>query len=165
MRRLAVLHDRSTQAASILSAACLGLSVLAYCFEIVTRYFLNAPTKWAGAVTLYMLLISVMLMLPHLTRNRAHVSVTYIADRAGPRFQRLISVSIAVLASLVCLGAGLFAARESYRAYLQGVNTTDAMRIPVWWLLVFVIYGMLSAAIHFARQTVDRTPPHSSGIH
>lgn len=159
MRALGVLHDRLTAATAVLGAGCLGLTVLIYCYEIVTRYFLDAPTSWAGAVTLYLLLVSVMLMVPRLTRDGSHVAVTYVTELAGPRFGRLVAGLTDLVSCAVCLATACFAAVETHRAYIHHVNTTDTMEIPTWWLTSFLVYGLVSAGLHFARRAFGAGGP------
>lgn len=158
MSFLSALHDRVTKVSSVLSAICVALTVLFYCYEIVTRYFLNAPTKWASSITLYLLLVSVMLMTPYITRTRGHVSVAYIVELVGPATRRIIYRCISLIGCLVCLGSAYFAVHEAHRAFVRGVNTTDALGIPTWWLLSFVIYGLTSAGLYFGRQIFEPVP-------
>src|SRR5262245_60395597 len=71
--RLAAAHDALSRLGFYVAAGCLGVIVCSYCFEVVSRYFFNAPTVWAGPLVAYMLCALVFLAAPDLTRQNAHI--------------------------------------------------------------------------------------------
>lgn len=145
------LHDVVTRVGAVASALCLGAIGLLYCSEVLSRYFLNAPTSWTAAVSIYLMLITTMLMLPFLTMTNDHVAVTL--DEYLPRWaSRGLAIFAVASSAVVCLASAYIAYEEMARTFARGIRTTDTLFIPKWWLLAFVFYGLASTTIHFFRQ-------------
>lgn len=151
LRALGRLHDGLTKFGAILSALCLGGIVVLYCGEIVTRHFLHSPTSWSSAVSVYLLLATVMLMLPYLTMNIDHVAVSIAEEHFTPRYAFLSAACVLAISAAICFLSAYFSLSEMMRALERGTRTTDTLYIPKWWLLAFVVYGLTSAMIHFIR--------------
>ena len=79
MRRLGALHDALTQATFAAAALCTVAIAVCYCYEVVARYFFNAPTEWATPFVTYGLCAMIFLALPQLTRGN-----TCVSDGLGP---------------------------------------------------------------------------------
>ena len=156
LHRLAAFHDGLTRLGAILSTLCLGGIVLLYCGEVVMRYGLDSPTSWSAAVSVYLLLATVMLMMPHLTSQAEHVSASLIDDMFPAEVSRAIGIAIMIVACLVCAVAAYFSFSELARAWQRGTLTTDTLYIPKWWLLALLVYGLASSSVHFARHVVER---------
>ena len=60
------------------AAACLAAIVVAYCYEVVARYFFNAPTSWASALASNMRCAVVFLATPELTRKNIHIVINVL---------------------------------------------------------------------------------------
>lgn len=167
-KALGRLHDKLSAFTAALSALCLGVIVTLYCFEIVMRYFLHAPTSWSSAIAVYLMLAMVTLMLPYISKMTEHITVNIIEEYFSPRCAFLNAVFINVLAVLICFLSAYFVISETSRAFSRGTLTTDTLFIPKWWLLALFVYGLSSATVHFARLLAaqikrgDRPPTHSA---
>lgn len=156
LRALARAHDALTYAGATLSTVCLGAIVVFYCTEIVTRFFLNDPTSWTAAVSVYLMLATVMLMLPLLTMGSEHVAVSIAEDRFSPRMREASAIFVLLIAVVVCGAAGYFALQEAIRSFTRGVQTTDTLAIPKWWLTATLVYGLTSSTLYFLRRLIAR---------
>lgn len=150
---LAGLHDRVTVIGAWIAALCIGAITLLYCSEVVTRYFLRAPTSWTAAVAVYLMLGTVLLAMPHLAMQQDHVAIT-VANYLPPRTAYWLALGVLAVSVIVCGIATFISYQETVRAFGRGVRTTDTLFIPKWWLLAPVVYGLGSTALHFARQLV-----------
>jgi TRAP-type C4-dicarboxylate transport system permease small subunit len=148
---LAWLHDRLTVIGAGLAALFIGAITLLYCAEVVTRYFLRAPTSWTAAVAIYLMLGTVLLVMPYLVMREDHVSIT-VADYLPPRTAHVLALWVLGASVVVCAISTYISAEETLRAFTRGVRTTDTLFIPKWWLLAPVVYGLGSSTVHFARQ-------------
>src|SRR5262245_58785943 len=151
--RLAGLHDRVTVLGARIAALCIGAITLLYCSEVVTRYFLRAPTSWTAAVAVYLMLGTVLLAMPHLVMQQDHVAIT-VADYLPPRTAYWLALLVVAVSIVVCGIATFISYQETVRAFSRGVRTTDTLFIPKWWLLAPIVYGLGSSTLHFARQLV-----------
>ncbi|MBO0763082.1 MAG: TRAP transporter small permease [Hyphomicrobiaceae bacterium] len=150
---LARVHDRVTIVGAWLAALCIGAITLLYCGEVVTRYFLRAPSSWSAAVAVYLMLGTVLLVMPHLVMQQDHVAIT-VADYLAPRAAHRLALWVLAASLVVCAVATFISYEETARAFSRGVRTTDTLFIPKWWLLAPVVYGLGSSTLHFARQLV-----------
>ena len=80
VRALLWLHDKITDVGFQLGKLCLAIILFAYSFEVISRYFFSAPTWWADEAVSYSLCIGCFLMMPHVTREKGHVAVTFLID-------------------------------------------------------------------------------------
>lgn len=154
--RLCRLHDGLTVAGFALAAALIGAIAAAYSYEVVARYFLDAPTTWAHDFASYALAAVIFLAVPAMTRRSAHVSVTYLTEGLPPAARRALARAVPALAALVCLLAAWIGAAETWRQYAQGVETISANPIPKWWVSLFIPYGLASSALYFLRHLFAR---------
>ena len=163
---LARLHDRLTIAGAGVAALLIGGITLLYCCEVVTRYFLRAPTSWTAAVAIYLMLGTVLLIMPYLVMQEDHVSIT-VADYLPPRAGYRLALCMLGTSVVVCAISTFISAEETLRAFTRGARTTDTLFIPKWWLLAPVVYGLGSSTIYFARQLArllrspDKTAPRA----
>jgi TRAP-type C4-dicarboxylate transport system permease small subunit len=150
---LARLHDRVTVVGAGIAAVLIGAITLLYCGEVVTRYFLRMPTSWTAAVAIYLMLGTVLLIMPYLVMQEDHVSIT-VADYLPKRVAYGLALVILAASVVVCAISTYISAEETLRAFNRGVRTTDTLFIPKWWLLAPVVYGLGGSTIYFARQFV-----------
>ena len=152
VHRLGVLHDCLTKAGFALAAILVALIAAAFCYEVVVRYFLGAPTSWTYDVGCYFLAAVIFLSVPEMTRRNAHIHVNLLSERLGPGHARVQSLMIGLLACGACLTAAWITGSETWRQYQQDVSTISALPIPKWWVSIFIPYGFVSSALYFLRR-------------
>jgi len=154
MRPLLRLVDLLTTLGAGAATVCVGAVAFSYCFEVVSRYFFDAPTTWVSAVTTYLLLAAVMLMFPYVTRERGHIAITFLIERLGPRYGRWLSIACILVSAVVCILSIWFTGEEVHRQFVRDVRMLDTMLVPKWWLSVWFIFGFAGASIHFLQHAV-----------
>jgi TRAP-type C4-dicarboxylate transport system permease small subunit len=154
MAGLGKLHDAITRGGYQLAALIVIVIACSYVFEVVARYFFNAPTEWANAIVSYLLCAVIFLALPEQTRRRAHITITLLMDRASPRLRAVWIMLLAVAAAATCLAAFCISAGESWAQYRDGILTVGVYEIPKWWTSVVIAYGLLSSGLYFLRELV-----------
>ena len=148
------LHDALTRAGFIAGAAALlGIFGL-FNFEVATRYFFNAPTRWSSDTVSYLLCVMVALIVPQLSRTGSHIAITFVSEALGPATRRGLHVSLALLSALVCLGAGWVVGNVTVALYSKGIMTIGTFLIPKWWLAALLTYGFANSGLMFLRQGV-----------
>jgi TRAP-type C4-dicarboxylate transport system permease small subunit len=152
LQRLGRFHDMLTAIGFAGGAACVGLIIAAFWYEVVARYFFNAPTMWSHEVASYLLCPLVFLSVPAMTQRGSHISISFLIDSTAPRYREPIANAILLGAGLICLFAAWITGAETWRQYLRGVETIAAIPIPKWWVSIFIPYGLLSSGVHFLRQ-------------
>ena len=164
MTPLVRLHDWLTDMGFHLGKLCLGIIIFAYSFEVVSRYFFNAPTWWADEAVSYSLCIGCFLMMPYVTRQRGHVAVTFLIDVLRPSRRHVSYVAIYVVCFVVCGAAFWINLDENIRQVVQDVYIMKVKSFPKIYISVFITFGFGMSAIHFLRMAISGdTPVQGSG--
>lgn len=156
-------HDRLTSVS--FSAAMLALAIIAlsFCYEVVARYFFNAPTIWANPVSSYALCASIFLAAPELTRLSAHISLNLLENFLSDEANLVLQRALRLICSLACLGGAWITGRAAISDFEMGILTNTYLEIPKWWLSSLIPYGLFSSAVYFARQSFNLESSVSSG--
>lgn len=145
------VQDGITQIGFFGGVLALGAIAFSYLYEVVARYFFNAPTTWATDLVSYLLCIAVFLTLPKVTKDQGHIAVTILVDMASPRIADRLHNLVCTLGFAACFFTGSISAMENYRQFSRGITTLAIHPIPEWWISIFITYGMLGTACYFLR--------------
>ena len=158
MTRLGAIHDRITAAGFAGGALSVALITAAFWYEVVARYFFNAPTSWAYDVASFLLCPTIFLSIPEMTRRNAHVVISYLLDNASPQFRLPLFKVLMLVGGVVCLICTWITGAETWRQYVRGVETITVNPIPKWIISIFIPYGLLNSGLYFLRQMVGPAP-------
>jgi len=158
VERLLRSHDKITALAFAGGAASVALIAGAFWYEVVARYFFNAPTTWAYDVASYALCPMIFLSIPEMARRGAHVVVSYVADALPSGLRLPLAKAVLLVAVLVCAVCAWIAGMETWRQYVRGVETIAAYPISKWWVSIFIPYGLLNSGLYFLRQFAGESP-------
>jgi C4-dicarboxylate transporter DctQ subunit len=150
--KLCSLQDAITKVAATLAAIGLGSIVIAYVYEVITRYFFNSPTAWVSDYVSYALAASVFLALPKVTQDKQHVAVTILVDIMPSKWADIIYTIISLIGFLCLSFAAYVSALESWRQYSKGIETLAIIPIPQWWVSIFITFGLLLSSLYLLRQ-------------
>lgn len=165
LAKVGAAHDWLTGIGFGAGAICLAVIVCSFCYEVVSRYFLSAPTEWASPMVSFALCVMIFLAMPELTRQVAHISINTLADSMSHGNAAILRSIVRIIAAIACLLAAWFSANETFDQFNNGIWTSPPMAVPKWTISVFVPYGMLSSGIYFLRQLAAGGPnPASEGI-
>ena len=105
---------------------------IAYCYEVVARYFFFAPTDWSYALVSYAMCAAIFLAMPEQTRRGAQIAINFLLEGASPRKARMLQRFVRLFAAVACLAGGWLTADETWRQYVQGISTISAWPVPKW---------------------------------
>lgn len=148
---LTALHDRITGFGVALAMAGLAGIVFSYCYEVVARYFFNAPTQWSAGMVSYLLLFVTFMAMPQVTREGSHVAVTVLIEKLSPSRARIAARAIAVIGLVVCIFLTFVMSVETLRQVERGVRIMSALPVPKWWVSVWMIYGFAASGLYFLQ--------------
>ncbi|MSP81165.1 MAG: TRAP transporter small permease [Rhodospirillales bacterium] len=160
--RLAAAHDFLSRLSFKVAAACLAIIVCSYCYEVVARYFFNAPTTWAGPLVSYMLCAVVFLAAPDLTRKNVHIVINVLLEKMPPRHVAHLQRIITAVSAATCFLGTWIIGTTAVLQYKQGIETILTWAIPKWLLSAMIAYGLLSSGIHFLRHLASGGSTHES---
>jgi TRAP-type C4-dicarboxylate transport system permease small subunit len=161
--RFGTAHDVLTRVGFAVACVLIGLSTCALSYEVIARYFFNAPTVWASPIVSYFLVASIFLAMPELTRQSAHISITILLDALAPERSEIARKIVRMVAACACLLAAWFSADETLNQLNFGIHTNPPLSIQKWIVSGVVPYGMLSSAIYFLRQLAPGGTPDTAG--
>lgn len=151
LRSLIWAHDRLTDVAFHVGRFCLAVILFSYCYEVVSRYFFNAPTWWADMFVSYSLCIGCFLMMPHVTRTKGHVAVTFLLEMLPGKGARPVYWVIYLIGFLVCAAAFWISLDENLRQIHRDIFIMDVRQFPKYWVSVFITFGFGMSSLHFLR--------------
>jgi TRAP-type C4-dicarboxylate transport system permease small subunit len=159
LERLLRAHDAVTTLGFHLSKVCLAVIVFSFSFEVVSRYFFNAPVWWAGEVVSYAMSVGVFLAFPEVTRRQGHVAVTVVPELLPPRSRGYLLMLIQVIGLLACAAVAWMSLTQNISQYINETEIIAAVRpIPKVYISVWITYGFLSSALYFLRGLDRRAP-------
>ncbi|MEM6761855.1 MAG: TRAP transporter small permease [Pseudomonadota bacterium] len=110
-------------------------------YEVVARYFFNAPTIWAEELSRLFLIWAVFVGSAGLLASRGHIRVTVLVDKAPPGLQRFFEcfslIFVAVIAGFVAWNGTPIA----LNSFDVGRTTGSMLDIPSWWAQASVPIG------------------------
>ena len=151
-------HDRITVAGFAGGAASVALIAVCFWYEVVARYFFNAPTSWAYDVASFALCPTIFLSVPEMARRNAHVVVSYLVDTLPAPIRMPLSSAVLLAAAVVCLVCAWITGAETWRQFKGGVETITAIPIYKWWVSIFIPYGIFNSGLHFLRHFAGVAP-------
>lgn len=132
------------------------VAVLISFYEIVMRYFFNAPTVWVHETTIAIVGMSMAYGGIFCNACGGHISVTVVKDKLPPRAQKIVAIINDALVFLFSLGGGYAmyylasraVLRPSGEFYLQTSGSAWNSPLPaitkVFILLVFFLLALQS---------------------
>jgi TRAP-type C4-dicarboxylate transport system permease small subunit len=122
---------------------------------VVSRYFFNAPTIWAGPLVAYMLCALIFLSAPEITRKNTHIVINVLQEKMSSQYIAYLQKIIGAISTAACFLGVWIVGRTVISQYTQGVETILTWAIPKWPLSALIAYGLLSSGIHFLRHLVS----------
>ena len=120
-------------------------------FEVVARYFFNAPTIWAEELSRLLFIFATLLAGPALLRHNQHIRVTALTALMGPAAQRAAWAFV----SAFCCVLVWYGKDAPINSFERGRSSGSMLDIPAWWSqsAVPLAFGLLGiqATIEFIR--------------
>ena len=154
--KLRALVERCNRALGMVS----GLGILAMglilTYEVVCRYFFNAPTIWVQETSIYLYMWTMLAAASYTLQTGKHVNVDILIERVPPRPRMMLEV----LTSAV---GAVFSAIVSVQAYEMiaatlrfGKVSATPLRVPLWIPQSALLMGFVLLTFQFAFLILDR---------
>ena len=152
--------DAISDALAAVAAWALFVIGLMLGFEVVARYFFNAPTVWAEELSRVFMIWAVFLSAASLLRHDTHIRVTVVTDMLGAnarRIARFFSLLIVLMVSAIVFWYGL---DDPIKSIARGRTTGTMLDIPAWMLQAAVPAGFalltLQSLVELTRVALGR---------
>lgn len=150
-------HDFVSRVLYQLGIFALGAIVVIYSYEVVSRYAFGAPTRWASDFVSFLLLITVFLVIPWLTKSGGHVAVTVLNDQLPKKGQQAMLRGGYIVGAFSCLCLGYIVIHETLTLYERGSGTLSTVSIPKWTLFMLISYGLFNSGLYFLRLAASKS--------
>lgn len=152
---LTKLVDRLSDLLATLAGWLYFVIGLMLAWEVVARYFFNAPTIWAEELSRLLLVWGTFIAAASLLRNDQHIRVTVVTDLMGDRGRRVARVASLIFVAVLAGFVVRYGTPIAWDSFERGRTTGTMMDIPNWWSqaavpLAFLLLG-LQALIELAR--------------
>ncbi len=126
-------------------------------YEVIARYFLAAPTKWAFEVAYMLMGTSFMFGIAYCLQMRRHVRVDFVYNAVGPKARATIDlVGYAVLVPMILwLCAGLW--DYFHQAYKVNELSGESAWNPIIWPFKFTfVIGFVLLLMQIVAEALKR---------
>ncbi|ALC15192.1 TRAP-type C4-dicarboxylate transport system, small permease component [Desulfuromonas soudanensis] len=138
-----------------LSAVMIIICTMALTYEVVVRYFFNAPTSWSLEFNIFMLVASTFLAAAYTQIKRGHVGIGMLDSIMSARWNRWRYL-VADLASLIfCSFVSYYTWKFFYMVWDQGWVTESPWAPKLWIPYFFMAFGLTSLSVQCLIQIID----------
>ncbi len=125
----------------ILSGFLVLITAFIMLYDVISRYFLGAPTVWAQNICQYTILTAAFLGTSYALESGGHVNVEIVVERVGPLAAKIL-LTIGNIFALVFVG-GLVKSCFSYTviAYQMSWDASGNLPIPACLLYSIMVFG------------------------
>ena len=129
---------KASEAAGILAAAMIGISVLIVCHLVFMRYVLSAPTIWQTELVTYLLVGATLIGSPYVLKIGGHVSVDLLPHYLSAIGKKRLAI-IGSLAGIFFCGVLFLSGLDLWHEAWTGQWLSET----VWAVPLFVPYAAL----------------------
>jgi len=137
-----------------------GLGVLAMGFiltyEVVCRYFFNAPTIWAQETSTYLYMWTMLAAASYTLQTRKHVHVDLLIHRLSTRRKALVEVVTGAVGAIFCAIVSVQAYQMIAATVRFGKVSATPLRVPLWIPQSALLMGFVLLTFQFAFLILDR---------
>ena len=116
-------------------------------YEVVARYFFNAPTIWAEELSRLALIWAVFVASAALLARGEHIRVTVLVDRAPPALRRLAEVASLLFVAAIAASVAWHGVPIAMNSFAVGRTTGSMLDIPSWWAQAAIPVGFALVAL------------------
>ena len=148
--------DLVTRLSMYASGMALLLITSSYVFEVIMRYFLDAPTSWSSDVIQWFFAAMIMLALPEVTRTNSHIVISFFLEKMKPRSRLNLGRVLASVGFAMCMLTAWICLQETLRQYDRSIETLWSHPIPKWWISAFIPFGFGLSGFQMLRSVFER---------
>ncbi|KIC45983.1 hypothetical protein RA28_10090 [Ruegeria sp. ANG-S4] len=144
--------DRIFAACATVAFFVLGVLIV---FEVIARYFFNAPTIWVEEIARLLFVWSVFGGAAFLFQGGAHISVTIVTEHVSAPVQRAL-YAISLLFALACAAVILYTSAPLALSSFESQKTTGSMfNMPSWLFDAAIPVSMFLIVIRTLHELVS----------
>jgi C4-dicarboxylate transporter, DctQ subunit len=151
-KRLGMVFDTVNYFFIWLIGISLAVGLLATCYEVVARYFLNRPTRWSLEYLENMMVFVTFLGLAWVLKKGGHVTM----DLVLKQFPLRVQVVIHLFNFLLCAAASFlvmwYGGKVVWRQFVEGQRFATVLEMPMWPLFAPLPIGFFLLCVECLRR-------------
>lgn len=147
--------DWLTWALQVIGQVVLVFMTVTICYDAIMRYVFAAPTSWSLEVNTFLIIYIAVMTAADVQRTDGHIRITFFADMAGPRVQRIGRALIGLVGvafSAIMAWRGWLMA---YEAWEYGERVSSSFGTPMVFPYAMLPIGFGALAIRFLFDVID----------
>lgn len=137
----------ASRALAVLAAWALFCIGAMLTYEVVARYFFNAPTIWAEELSRLFLIWAVFASAAWLLAANGHIRVTVVVERLPRVLRRVASVTALLFVAIVSTFVAWHGLPIALQSLEVGRTTGSMLDIPQWWSQAAIPFGFALMAL------------------
>lgn len=137
-----------------------GLGILAMglilAYEVVARYFFNAPTIWAQETATYLYMWTMLAASSYTLQEGKHVHVDLVTERLPARMKMLAEMATSTIGLAFCAIVSIQAYQMIAATVRFGKVSATPLRVPLWIPQSALLIGFLLLTFQFGLILVNR---------
>ncbi len=110
-------------------------------YEVLARYFFNAPTIWAAEISQLLLIWGTFLAMAYALKNRQHIRIEIVIARFGLGTQKVFEAVSLIFISVLCAIVVWYGWDIAWDSFERGRSTGTMLNIPNWWTELVIPAG------------------------
>jgi len=157
LHRLVGLIHKLTDCAAVLAGLVVVALMVSMVYEVVLRYFFNAPTMWAFEMSYMFMGTSFALAIAYALKQRTHVRMDLLYDQLAPRSRAIIDlVGFGLLVLPLTLWLTWRLGWYAQHAYVTlEVSGKSAWNPQVWHFRAALCVGFLVFSLQLIAEVIE----------
>jgi tripartite ATP-independent transporter DctM subunit len=139
--------DAVSGLAGVISAAGLLVMTGIVCYEVISRYFFNAPTSWVIEIATYLFVAISFLGLAAAQRSGSHIQVEILVASLSDRRRRQVDLVVQWVSLFFVIALAWEMAKFNYQDYLNDTRDWGLLATPQWIPELPVTIGFILFAV------------------
>ncbi len=148
--------ERCNVALGVVSGLGVLVMGLILSYEVVCRYFFNAPTIWAQETATYLYMWTMLAAASYTLQEGKHVAVDLVLERLPPRVRSMLEVATGAVGATFCAIVSVQAYEMISATVRFGKVSATPLRVPLWIPQSALLMGFVLLTFQFAFLAVDR---------
>jgi len=152
MRRVVTWIDRMNSTVGLLVSYLILITSFILLYEIIGRYFFNAPTIWAHDISTYIFGIYSVYGGVYAMQRNAHVGVDIVVRTFSGRTKAIFDLAGTLVFLIFLLILIRYLGDQMWVSVMRLENSRTAFSIPVWPLKIITFFGVLLFVLQCAAK-------------
>ena len=153
MKNKITLKGILTNLDAIITGVTLSICVVLVNANVIMRYFLNSPIRWAEEVVTSLFVWTVFIGSAYAYRKHSHLGVDIVINMLPEKVKGIVKAIMSVVELLVLIMLTIISSQYVYhlifsRSGKLKIALTDLLRVPKWWTGIAVPIGFGLSAIY-----------------